>query len=134
MQPYDLPLDQLQTYRPALTRKDDFADFWEATKALLDQEPLTYELAPLTYPADGVRLYRLSYRGFGGARIQGYFAVPDKPGAHPGLILYHGYDWCFDGGIHDVVNWALHGYAAFGMLVRGQHSSEDNSWHFCVII
>lgn len=64
MQPYDLPLDQLQTYRPALTRKDDFADFWEATKALLDQEPLTYELAPLTHPADGVRLYQLSYRGF----------------------------------------------------------------------
>ena len=127
MQPYDLPLEELKKYRPALTRREDFAEFWESTKAQLAQEPFTYELTPLTYPADGVRLYQLNYRGFHGARIQGYFAAPDKPGTHPGLVLYHGYDWSFDGGIHDVVNWALHGYATFGMLVRGQHSSEDNT-------
>ncbi len=42
-------------------------------------------------------------------------------------MKYHGYNASYDGDIHDIVNWALHGYAAFGMLVRGQHSSTDTS-------
>lgn len=126
-QPYDLPLEQLREYRPALTRCDDFSAFWEESKQMLAQVPSDPQLTALEYPVDGVRLYELSFAGFGDARIRGYYAVPDRAGQHPGLVLYHGYNWSHDGQIHDVVNWALHGYATFGMLVRGQQLSEDNS-------
>ncbi|EST55000.1 cephalosporin C deacetylase [Brevibacillus panacihumi W25] len=126
-QPYDLPLEQLREYKPALTLRDDFSDFWEESKQLLAQVPSEPQLTAIEYPVDGVRLYELSFAGFGDARICGYYAVPDRAGQHPGLVLYHGYNWSHDGQIHDVVNWALHGYAAFGMLVRGQQLSEDNS-------
>lgn len=124
-QPYDLPLDELKQYRPALTRPADFQDFWQSTKQKLDAEPMDYDLLRIEYPVDGVQLYQLVFRGFGGTEIQGYFGVPDKPGTHPGLVLFHGYNNNFDGGIHDIVNWALHGYATFGMLVRGQQGSEE---------
>jgi len=126
-QPYDMPLEQLREYKPALTRRDDFSAFWEESKRLLAQVPSDPQLTAITYPVDGVRLYELSFTGYGHARIRGYYAVPDRAGQHPGLVLYHGYNWSHDGQIHDVVNWALHGYAAFGMLVRGQQLSEDNS-------
>ncbi|RNB89931.1 cephalosporin deacetylase [Brevibacillus fluminis] len=126
-QPYDLPLEQLRAYRPEQTRRDDFAAFWDESKRILAETPINAELKPLDYPVDGVTLYELSFAGFGGARIRGYYAVPNTAGPHPALVMYHGYNWSHDGQIHDVVNWALHGYATYGMLVRGQQLSEDNS-------
>jgi cephalosporin-C deacetylase len=125
-QPYDMPLEQLMSYRPELTKQDDFKQFWMKTKELLAKEPADINLRPVEYPADGVKVYELSYRGFEGARIRGWYAVPDRTGRHPGLVVYHGYNWVFDGGIHDIVNWALHGYATFGMLVRGQGSADSS--------
>lgn len=129
-QPYDMPLEQLQKYRPALTREPDFDEFWDATLRELGDVPIdaTYEEVP--YPAKGVRLYQVTYSGFGGANIVGWYAEPlhsAHDGLLPGLVLFHGYNWSFQGGVHDVVNWALHGYATFAMLCRGQQSSEDNS-------
>lgn len=128
-QPYDLPLHQLQTYAPPLTRESDFDDFWQATLAELATVPLDIELEETPYPAHGVRLYRLTFSGFGGARIAAWYAEPEQPTAatlNPGLVVYHGYNWSLEGGVHEIVNWALHGYATLGMLCRGQQSSEDS--------
>ena len=124
-QPYDWPLDQLRAYRPELTRQDDFDSFWANSKREAQAEPLYVEVRKQEYPVDGVRLYELSYRGFQGARIRGWYAAPEGAGPHPGLVVYHGYNYSFDGGIHDIVNFALHGYATFGMQTRGQYGSED---------
>jgi len=41
-----------------------------------------------------------------------------------GLVQFHGYNWAMDGCVPDVVNWALNGYAAFLMLVRGQQEER----------
>ncbi|WP_438421166.1 cephalosporin C deacetylase [Bacillus siamensis] len=127
MQLYDLPLDQLQTYKPNKTAPHDFADFWASSLHELAKEEAKPDLMPESYPADGVKVFRLKYRSFGKAEIEGWYAVPDRKGPHPAIVKYHGYNASYDGDIHDIVNWALHGYAAFGMLVRGQHSSTDTS-------
>lgn len=79
------------------------------------------------YPVKGVKVYRLTYQSFGHSKIEGFYAVPDQTGPHPALVRFHGYNASYDDGIHDIVNWALHGYATFGMLVRGQGGSEDTS-------
>ncbi|MXJ41246.1 cephalosporin deacetylase, partial [Escherichia coli] len=84
-------------------------------------------LEPYDYPVKGVKVYRLTYQSFGHSKIEGFYAVPDQSGPHPALVRYHGYNASYDGGIHDIVNWALHGYATFGMLVRGQGGSEDQT-------
>lgn len=127
VQPYDLPLEELRDYRPALTREKDFSEFWQSSLSALSSEPLEVNLMPLEYPVDGVQLFELTYRGYDGARIHAWYAVPNTRGSHPGLVVYHGYNSSYEGGIHDIVNWALHGYATLGMHVRGQYGSEDTS-------
>lgn len=120
MQLFDLPLDQLQTYKPEKTAPKDFSEFWKLSLEELAKVQAEPDLQPVDYPADGVKVYRLTYKSFGNARITGWYAVPDKEGPHPAIVKYHGYNASYDGEIHEMVNWALHGYATFGMLVRGQ--------------
>lgn len=127
VQPYDLSLEELKKYKPGLTRQPDFRDFWRNSLERLADVPVNYKLAPADYPVKGARLYRISFAGFQGANIGGWFAVPASPGPHPGLVMFHGYNWAFDGNRHDAVNMALHGYAALQVLVRGQQGeSQDN--------
>ncbi|MBU8785965.1 MULTISPECIES: acetylxylan esterase [Bacillus] len=126
-QPYDLPLEQLYQYKPEKTALDDFQEFWEESLGELAKEKAEPQLERYDYPADGVNVYWLTYRSIGGAHIKGWYAVPGRKGPHPAIVKYHGYNASYDGDIHDIVNWALHGYAAFGMLVRGQNGSEDTS-------
>ena len=125
LQPYDLPLEELRTYRPPLTRAADFDEYWAEAKRAAGAVPLDVRLAPAEYPAGGVRVFELSYSGTDGSRIRGYLAHPDDGRRHPGLVVYHGYNYCADGNLHDLVNWALHGYATFGMQTRGQYGSGD---------
>jgi cephalosporin-C deacetylase len=124
---YDLPLEQLQTYKPELTMPDDFHEFWLSTTDELNRVPLTYELEPYDYPCLGVNVYQIRYPGFNEAAIEGWLAIPAHPGPHPGLVLYHGYNSAPDGNLHDTVVWAMRGYAALQMLCRGQQGgSVDN--------
>jgi len=127
VQPYDMSLDQLKSYKPELTRQSDFDEFWSLTKLELQKTELYWQLTPYQYPVKGVKVYRIIYRGFLNAPIDGWFAVPEGPGKYPGIVVYHGYNWATDGCIHDTVNMALHGYAVLQMLVRGQQGgSVDN--------
>lgn len=126
-QPYDLPLEKLKEYKPELTRQKDFRSFWDGTLDELKKVPLEYRLEPYSYPAKGVKVYNIRYKGFNHAEIEGWLVVPDRAGPHPGLVLFHGYNWAFDGKLHDTVNMALHGYACLQILVRGQQGlSVDN--------
>ncbi len=127
VQQYDMSLGELKAYKPALTRRPDFAEFWTEAKNELAKVELSYRLESYNYPVKGVKVYRINYRGFMDANIEGWFAIPEKPGRHPGIVAYHGYNWAAEGCIHDTVNMALHGYAVLQMLVRGQHGgSVDN--------
>ena len=124
---YDMPLEELKEYKPKLTKEPDFEEFWSKSLRKLAEVPVKYELTPYDYPVKGVKVFRVSFLGFENANIDGWFAIPDKEGLHPGLVLYHGYNWAYEGCIHDVVNWALNGYAVMNMLVRGQQgNSIDN--------
>lgn len=127
LQPYDLPLEQLKSYKPELTKQPDFDEFWEASLKELAEIPLKYTLTPYEFPVKGVKVYSVDFVSYNNANIQGYLAIPDREGPHPGLMLFHGYNWAFNGNIGDTVNWALNGYAAFQMLTRGQQGySCDN--------
>ncbi len=123
-QPYDWPLDQLESYRPGLTRPKDFWAFWDKSRRLLRDKPLHSVAIPADYPSDAIVLNYVEMEGFQGATVSGWFARPKNAGKVPGLVVYHGYNFNFEGGVHNIVNWALHGYAALGMLVRGQSTAE----------
>ncbi|CAM4419237.1 acetylxylan esterase [Paenibacillus tarimensis] len=126
-QPYDLPLHELERYKPELTKEQDFDKFWEKTLEELNRVPLEVEMTPHDYPAKGVSVHRIAFRSYGGARIEGWLAMPKGKGPHPGLALFHGYNWAMDGNLHDTVNWAAHGYAALQMFCRGQHGGSQDT-------
>jgi len=67
----DIPLKELKEYKPALTRKGDFDNFWKGTRAISDSEPLNHKMQKLDYIVKDVNVYKVFYDGFGKARICG---------------------------------------------------------------
>lgn len=128
VQPYDWSLEKLQTYKPELTREDDFGSFWDNTLLELGKTPLEYKIEPYNYPVRNVEVYNILYKGFKNVDIDGWLVIPSGAGLHPGLVLFPGYNSGFDGKLHETVNLALHGYICLQVIVRGQGGrSGDNN-------
>ena len=92
----DKPLSELVTYRPPLTRESDFDAFWDRTLAEAAQIPLDIHIEAIPdYPVPEVHASRLTFTGWAGARICGWWLVPpdSAPGAHngkrPTMVFYH---------------------------------------------
>ena len=117
---FDYPLERLRGYRPPLTHEPDFRDFWADTLARVGNIPLAPELTPVDYPVDGLRIYHATYAGWDGARINGWYLVPDSAEPLPSLVVYHGYSGS-RGTIYDLLPWASQGYAVLAVDVRGQN-------------
>jgi len=124
----DMPLEELKEYRPALTEKDDFDDFWKETRAVSDSQPLNYKMERIDYIVKDVNAYKVFYDGFGKARICGYYLTPGREGddAFPGILFFHGYNGN-KGQINGYLKWVFLGFAVMAIDVRGQSGeSVDN--------
>ncbi|MFE0374487.1 acetylxylan esterase [Streptomyces inhibens] len=116
----DLSLDELRTYRPPLPEPAGFDAFWQRT---LD-EARAHDLdARFTEVDAGLALVRcddVTFSGFGGHRIRGWFLIPrTAAGPLPCVVQYLGYG----GGRllpHDWLLWPSAGYATLVMDTRGQ--------------
>jgi cephalosporin-C deacetylase len=120
---FDLPLDQLQEYKPARAEPTNFDDFWSKTLREARSYPLAADFKPLGTSLKFIETYDVSFRGYGGQLIKGWFLVPtNRSGLLPCIIEYIGYG----GGRGDPVDWLLWpniGYALFVMDTRGQGGS-----------
>ena len=122
----DLPLAELERYRPAIERPADFDQFWDTVLAEVEALPRELELERIDYPARGVHVYRATFSGIGGARMAGWYMTPDEEGPFPGLAFYHGYSW-LRGEPWGYLPWTAQGYAVLAVDVRGQGGdSEDH--------
>ncbi len=123
----DMPLKELKKYKPELTKKDDFDDFWRKTRAISDSEPLNYALKKVDYIVKDINVYKVFYDGFGGAKICGYYLTPkrgDNP--FPTILFFHGYNGN-KGPINEYLKWVFLGSAVMAVDVRGQSGeSIDN--------
>lgn len=118
----DLNLEELKTYKPHLTKREDFDIFWE--NAIKDSRncPLKPEMIPYKYPVEEVKVYDVYYNGADGARINGWYILPKnahKNNKVPVLIQFHGYAY-HKGYIYEQLKWAIQGYAVLSITVRGQ--------------
>ncbi|WP_326701432.1 acetylxylan esterase [Streptomyces sp. NBC_01754] len=120
---FDLPLDELRTYRSRSTEPEDFDAFWSATLG----EARTHELDARFEPRavgglSGVEVYDVTFAGFGGHPVKGWFVIPAGATAPlPVVVEYIGYG----GGRglpHTHLLWASAGMAHFVMDTRGQGS------------
>lgn len=117
---YDLPLDELQSYRPTVDRPDDLEEFWRRT---LD-EAHAFELAPTLTPVENslalIDTYDVSFAGYGGQPVKAWLHVPAGTTTPlPTVVQYHGYSGG-RGFPHEHTQWVQAGWAQLVMDTRGQ--------------
>ena len=119
---YDYPLEELKVYLPTRQEPADFDDFWQSTLAEARSFPLNMQFQPVDYGLKTVRCFDVSFAGYGGQTIKGWFLLPaESTEKLPCVVEYIGYnggrgfpfDWLF---------WPSLGYAHFVMDTRGQGS------------
>jgi cephalosporin-C deacetylase len=119
---FDLPLEQLQTYRPPRTEPDDFDSFWAQTLAEARRFPLAARFEPVDFGLKLIETFDVTFNGYGGQLIKGWLLLPrQRSGPLPCAVEYIGYgggrglpmDWLL---------WSATGYAHLVMDTRGQGS------------
>jgi len=119
----DLPLEQLKVYRPERQEPGDFDAFWQGTLEETRRMPLEASFDPVDFGLKTLETYDVSYRGYGGQKVKGWFLLPRQRKVKLGCVVeYIGYG----GGRGTPLDWLLWssvGYAHFVMDTRGQGSS-----------
>ncbi|MFC1430305.1 acetylxylan esterase [Streptacidiphilus sp. N1-3] len=120
---FDLPLDELRSYRSASVEPEDFDQFWSKTLA----EARTHDLDPRFERVQdtglaSVEVYDVTFAGYGGHPVKGWFILPAGTSEPlPVVVQFIGYG----GGRglpHTHLLWASAGFAHFVMDTRGQGS------------
>ena len=120
---FDLPVDELRSYRPTVTEPADFDAFWATTLAESRALAAPPRLTRIDAHLSSFDVYDVSFSGFGGDPVGGWFLVPvGADGPLPAVVAFNGYG----GGRglpHERLAWAASGYAYFFMDTRGQGST-----------
>lgn len=120
---FDLPLEQLYTYRPTRVEPDDFDAFWDATLAEARQNPLNAQFAPFDAGLSLVETVDVTFSGYAGQSIKGWLLLPrNRSGPLPCVVEFIGYG----GGRGHPLDWltfSAAGYAHMVMDTRGQGSA-----------
>ena len=116
----DLPLDELVSYRPAVSEPDDFDAFWTRTLDEARAHDLDVRSEEVDTPYRTVAVRDVTFSGFGGDRIGAWFTVPrGESGPLPAVVEFIGYN-----GGRDLpgesLRWASAGYAHLLVDTRGQ--------------
>jgi cephalosporin-C deacetylase len=120
---FDLPFEQLQVYRPPRVEPADLDAFWQRSIAETRQHRLAPRFEPTDYPLETVETFDVTFSGYGGQPIKGWFILPRHREAKvPCVVEYIGYG----GGRGFPIDWLLWsaaGYAHLVMDTRGQGSA-----------
>ncbi|MEU9092383.1 acetylxylan esterase [Streptomyces sp. NPDC087901] len=124
---FDLPLDQLRTYRPESGEPDDFDAFWRRTLDEAGAHPLDAEFSSYDAAFSNVEAQDVSFAGWGGHRIRAWLNVPaGAEGPLPTVIQYLGYG-SGRGLPLDHLVWPAAGWATLVVDTRGQGAVNSHS-------
>jgi cephalosporin-C deacetylase len=119
---FDMPLEQLKVYKPERVEPADFDEFWKSTLAESRKFPLNARFEPVDTGLKFVDVYDVTYSGYYGQPIKGWFFLPkERKEPLPCIVEYIGYG----GGRGEPIDWLVFanmGYAHFVMDTRGQGS------------
>jgi len=122
----DLPLEQLKVYKPPLTRRRDFLQFWAENIKLSREQPLNLRTSKVDYPVNKLEAFSLTFDGFlDKTPISAWLLKPAIDGALPALLFFHGYGGN-KGSISDYLGWVLQGYVVMAVDVRGQSGDSPD--------
>jgi cephalosporin-C deacetylase len=120
---FDMPLEQLRTYKPERSEPADFDAFWQQTLAEARRYPLDVRLEPVDYGLTLVDVFDVTFSGYNGQRVKGWFLLPKaRSGPLPCVVEYIGYGGGRGFGFEHTL-WPCMGFAYFLMDTRGQGSA-----------
>lgn len=123
---FDMPLEQLQTYKPARDEAADFDAFWQQTLDQARQYPLDAVFEPVDYGIKTCDIYDVTFSGYNGQRVKGWYVVPRQySGKLPCVVGYIGYGGGRGFGFEHLL-WPSAGFAYLHMDTRGQGSVWSN--------
>lgn len=118
----DLSREELRDYHPAVAEPSDFDEFWRSTIAEARAIDGEVKLTPYDAGLTEVEVFDVTFPGFAGDPIAGWFMVPrGRAGALPTVVEFNGYGGG-RGFPHERLSWVAAGYAYFFMDTRGQGS------------
>ena len=119
---FDLPLDELRTYRSTAVEPADFDQFWSKTLAETRAHDLDARFERVETGLAAVEVYDVTFAGFGGQPVKGWFVLPaGTTEPLPVVVEFIGYGGG-RGQAHSHLLWASAGFAHFVMDTRGQGS------------
>lgn len=118
---FDLPLEELRTYRGRNPRPADFDAYWNGALQELARTDPQPELVPSkALQARNVECFDLWFTGVGGARVHAQYVRPRaRPARCPAVLQFHGYsvnagDWS------GRLGFAGEGFCVAALDCRGQ--------------
>lgn len=121
---FDLPLDELRSYRPELAEPPNLRGFWDTTIAEAASHPLDATFTPHDSPLHTVEVFDVRFSGYAGQRIAAWLLLPrHRSTSLPCVVQYVGYG----GGRglpHEWLTWSAMGFAHLVMDTRGQGSDH----------
>lgn len=117
---FDLPLAELERYRPDVAEPEDFDDFWRRTLADARSHDLALKVEPEPTPLRHVDVHDVTFAGFGGHPIRAWYARPAGVDTElPVVVSYLGYSMG-RGLPWDLTLLPSAGYATLRVDSRGQ--------------
>jgi cephalosporin-C deacetylase len=120
---FDLPLGDLERYRPERREPPEFDEFWASTLEDARRNPVDLHLEPVDTGLALLDVADATFPGFGGQPIRAWFMRPRaRAGPLPVVVQFVAYG----GGRglpYDWLLWPVAGYATLVMDTRGQGSA-----------
>ncbi|WP_180850545.1 acetylxylan esterase [Bacillus sp. UMB0893] len=127
MELYKQTIEEFKNYKPALTKRNDFDDFWDQTIHLSNSTPLDESVEHVDYPIKEVLVYKARYKGIDGTPVHSYFILPrERNETLPCLIRFHGYGGT-KGTPAQYMHWLIQGYAVLAVDCRSHGETGDES-------
>lgn len=125
---FDIDSARLPDYRPEVAEPADFDAFWAETLAQTRAHDLAVEIEPVDAHLPLIDAHDLTFSGFGGHRIKGWYLRPaGRPEPLPAVVEFLGYGGG-RGFPHSRLTWAAAGYAYVVMDTRGQGTAVNNGY------
>lgn len=121
---FDLTLEELREYRPAIHRPDDFDEFWRSTLAEAGAAASETIGLPHPSPFTAIDVTDITFSGYGGQPVKAWLLSPagiDADEPLPCIVQYVGYGMG-RGYPNEHVAWVAAGNRVFVMDTRGQGS------------
>lgn len=123
---FDMPIEQLQAYKPERNEPDDFDVFWKETLRVSREHDLNPIFEAVDVGLTLIDVYDITFSGYDGQRIKGWFLLPKQRSEPlPCIVEYIGYGGG-RGFAVEWLTWAAAGYAHLVMDTRGQGSVWRN--------